>query len=95
MIPSFCPKGKPVRGANRFFPQGVGVPLTTNQWRTTDRLLPVEGDGAMRTSRDACPATIAAVGIDEWRFAAIDLEDGLATTDLAGQALAASPAALV
>jgi hypothetical protein len=95
MIPSFCPKGKPVRRAYRFRQQGLGEPLTTNQWGAGGGSLPIESDGVVRTSRDACPATIAAVGVDKWWFARVDLEDGFAAADLARQALAASSAALV
>lgn len=58
-------------------------------FRQRRRLEPIQGDGSMGASGDAGITAVAQVGIDEWRLARIDLQDGFGAADLAGQAFAA------
>jgi hypothetical protein len=57
--------------------------------------IPIKHNGAVGTGGNACPAAIAAAGVDEGGLARIDLQHGLAAANLASQALAARVTSLV
>jgi hypothetical protein len=59
------------------------------------RLTPVQLDGTVGTGGYTNAAAITQTGINIWRLTRIHLQDGLATTDLASQALATDLAEIV